>query len=88
MSEYIPVELQISEDKTFQDFLSKILRDADTGISSIKPVRIDLDELEDLSEEASEFIKDRLLDWTVRSFPENQFSLRAETLAGTDLHNM
>lgn len=59
MSEYIPVELQMNEDEAFSEFLGKVLREADTGITSIQAEEIALDDL-DLSEEAVEFIKEGL----------------------------
>ncbi|AFZ44276.1 hypothetical protein PCC7418_2114 [Halothece sp. PCC 7418] len=62
MEPYIPVELQMDQHETFQDFLGKILRDADTGITSIETEEISLDDSNDFPEDAEELIKERLSD--------------------------
>ncbi len=62
MSDYIPVELKMNKDESFQEFLGKVLREADTGITSIKAEEIDLDNLEELSEDTAEFINESLSD--------------------------
>jgi len=60
MSEYIPLEIQMNEDEAFAEFLGKVLRQSDTGITSIEAEEIDLDDLEDPSGEVVEFIKEGL----------------------------
>lgn len=61
-SSYVPVELQMDEDETFQEFFGKVLRNADTGIKSITSEDIDCDGLKNLSEEALEIIQNNLKD--------------------------
>ncbi|AFZ51762.1 AAA family ATPase [Dactylococcopsis salina] len=77
MELYIPVELQMDEDKRFQDFLSQILRDSDTGIASIKADKMELDDLEDISEDAAQFINDHLSDADGFFLKVQQFRLTA-----------
>ena len=77
MELYIPVELQMDEDQRFQDFLSQILRDSDTGIASIKADKMELDDLEDISEDAAQFINDNLSDADGFFLKAQQFRLTA-----------
>ena len=62
MEPYIPVELQMDQHETFQEFLGKVLRDADTGITSIETEDTNLDDSNDFPEEAEALIKERLSD--------------------------
>lgn len=74
----IPVELEINNDnQDFNTFLNKILRDADTGITSIKTEKVELDDLEDISEQAAASLKESLSDADAFFVKSRQFRLTA-----------